>query len=77
MNSEIIANYYIRMTIDKIYKSKTIANSISYTETQFRLFIDKVLLYVKKFPDNLIIGEPTNNIIMERKQRIIRIKNII
>ena len=53
MNSEIIANYYIRMTIDKIYKSKTIANSISYTETQFRLFIDKVLLYVKKFPDNL------------------------
>jgi protein transport protein SEC24 len=53
MNSEIIANYYIRMTIDKIYKSKTIANSISYTETQFRLFLNKVLHCLKQLPDNL------------------------
>ena len=53
MNSEIISNYYIKMTIDKLYKEKTFANSISYTETQFRAFIDKVILNLKKFPDNL------------------------
>ena len=53
MNAEIIFSYYIRMTIDKIYKTKTIANSISYTEAQFRSFIDKVILNLKRFPENL------------------------
>ena len=53
MNAEIISNYYIRMTIDKIYKTKAISNSISYTEAQFRSFIDKVMLSLKMFPENL------------------------
>ena len=53
MNAEIISNYYIRMTIDKIYKTKAISNSISYTEAQFRSFIDKVMLSLKRFPENL------------------------
>ena len=53
MNAEIISNYYIRMTIDKIYKTKAISNSISYTEAQFRSFIDKVMLNLKRFPENL------------------------
>ena len=53
MNAEIIANYYIRMTIDKIYKTKNISNSISYTETQFRSFIDKVIFNLKSLPENL------------------------
>ena len=53
MNAEIISNYYIRMTIDKIYKTKAISNSISYTEAQFRSFIDKVMLTLKRFPENL------------------------
>jgi len=53
MNSEIIANYNIKLTIDKLYKEKALANSILYTENQFRLFIDKVLTNFKRLPDNL------------------------
>ena len=53
MNSEIIANYYVKLTIDKLYKSKAFANSIIYTESQFRSFIDKVFLHLNKLPDNL------------------------
>ena len=53
MDSEIISNYYIKLTIDKLYKEKALANSILYTENQFRLFIDKVLSNLKKLPDNL------------------------
>ena len=53
MNSEIIANYYVKLTIDKLYKSKAFANSIIYTESQFRSFIDKVFLHLNNLPDNL------------------------
>ena len=53
MNSEIIANYYIKLTIDKLYKSKNLSNSIIYTEAQFRSFIDKIFAHLNKFPDNL------------------------
>ena len=53
MSAEVIANYYIKLTIDKLYKTKNLVNSIIYTETQFRTFLDKVLLHLKKLPDNL------------------------
>ena len=53
MNSEIIANYYIKLTIDKLYKSKSLSNSLIYTEAQFRSFIDKVFVILNKLPDNL------------------------
>ena len=49
----------------------------TYDEEIYFSGVKELVEKQEKFPDNLIIGEPTNNIIMERKQRIIRIKNII
>ena len=43
MNSELITNFYIKNTIDIIYKTKNISNSINSTDVQFKHFIEKVL----------------------------------
>ena len=53
MNAEIIANYYIKTTIDKLYKNKALTSSIIYIDVQFKSFIDKVILNIKKWPENL------------------------
>ena len=43
INSELLATYYLKDTIDKIYKTKNISNAIISTDTQFKHFIDKVM----------------------------------
>ena len=43
INSEFVATYYLKETINKLYKTKNIANSIISTDTQFKHFIDKVM----------------------------------
>ena len=43
MNAEIVASYYLKLTNDKLYKTKNLANSILYTDTQFKSFIDKLM----------------------------------
>ena len=43
VNAEILATYYLKDTIDKLYKTKNIANSIISTDTQFKHFINKVM----------------------------------
>ena len=43
INSEFLASYYLKQTIDKIYKTKNISNAIISTETLFRTFISVVL----------------------------------
>ena len=53
MNAEIIANYYIKLTIDKLYKNKALASSVIYTDVQFKSFIDKVIQSLGKWPENL------------------------
>ena len=57
MNAEIIASYYLKLTNDKLYKNKNLASSISYTDSQFKFFIDKVLSnqnkIKKELPENL------------------------
>ena len=57
MNAEIIASYYLKLTNDKLYKNKNLANSILYTDTQFKSFIDKLMSNMntmkKELPENL------------------------
>ena len=43
VNSELLANYYLKDTIERIYKNKNIANAIISNDTQFKMFIDKVM----------------------------------
>ena len=43
VNAELLANYYLKDTIEKIYKTKNIANAIIANETQFKILIDKVM----------------------------------
>ena len=43
MNGDILASYYLKLTNDKLYKNKNLANSILYIDTQFKSFIDKLL----------------------------------
>ena len=43
INAEILATYYLKDTIDKLYNTKNIANSIISADTQFKQFIDKVI----------------------------------
>ena len=43
VNSELLATYYLKDTIDKIYKTKNISNAIISTDTHFKHFIDKVM----------------------------------
>ena len=54
INSEMIATYYLKDTIDKLYKTKNIANSIISTDTQFKQFIDKVMSSQNKLNKELI-----------------------
>ena len=57
INSEMVATYYLKETINKIYKTKNIANSIISTDTQFKHFVDKVMAsqnkISKELPPNL------------------------
>ena len=53
MNSYNIATYYLKLTCDKLYKSKNLANSILYTDNQFKSFIDKVLSVQNKIKNEL------------------------
>ena len=57
MNAENIASYYVKLTGDKLYKNKNLTNSISFTDTKFKSFIDKVLSNQnrirKELPENL------------------------
>ena len=50
----MIATYYLKDTIDKLYKTKNIANSIISTDTQFKQFIDKVMSSQNKLNKELI-----------------------
>lgn len=58
VNAEALAVCYFKQTIDKIYKTKNISNSIISTETLFKSFISNVLdnqmSMQKELPDNLI-----------------------
>ena len=42
INPELLASFYLKETINKIYKNKNISNSILSTDDQFKHFIDKV-----------------------------------
>ena len=53
MNSNNIATYYLKLTCDKLYKSKNLSNSILYTDNQFKSFIDKVLSAQNKIKNEL------------------------
>ena len=53
MNSNNIATYYLKLTCDKLYKSKNLANSILYTDNQFKSFIDKILSFQNKIKNEL------------------------
>ena len=54
INAEMLATYYLKDTIDKLYKTKNIANSIISTDTQFKQFIDKVMSSQNKLNKELI-----------------------
>ena len=54
INSEMVASYYLKDTIDKLYKTKNIANSIISTDTQFKQFIDKVMTTQNKIDKELL-----------------------
>ena len=54
INSEMVATYYLKDTIDKLYKTKNIANSIISTDTQFKQFIDKVMSTQNKIEKDLL-----------------------
>ncbi len=43
INAEYLASYYLKQTIDKIYKTKNISNAIISTETLFKTFISVFL----------------------------------
>ena len=53
MNSNNIATYFLKLTCDKLYKSKNLANSVLYTDNQFKSFIDKVLGAQNKIKNEL------------------------
>ena len=54
INAEMLATYYLKDTIDKLYKTKNIANSIISTDTQFKHFIDKVMSTQTKLDKELL-----------------------
>jgi len=54
INAEVLASYYLKDTIDKLYKTKNIANSIISTDTQFKQFIDKVMSTQSKLDKELL-----------------------
>ena len=43
INAELLANFYLKNTIDNIYKNRNISNAINSTDNQFKFFIDKVM----------------------------------
>ena len=57
MNAEIISSYYLKLTNDKLYKTKNLSNSILYIDNQFKSFIDRVMSQQnqnkKVLPENL------------------------
>ena len=54
INAEMLATYYLKDTIDKLYKTKNIANSIISTDTKFKQFIDKVMSTQNKLDKELL-----------------------
>ena len=54
VNSEVLASYYLKDTIDKIYKTKNISNAIISTDTQFKHFIDRVMSVQHKMNNELL-----------------------
>ena len=54
VNSELLASYYLKDTIDKIYKTKNISNAIISTDTQFKHFIDRVMSVQHKMNNELL-----------------------
>ena len=53
MNGEIVASYYLKLTNDKLYKNKNLANSILYIDTQFKSFIDKLMTRENRLKNEL------------------------
>ena len=57
INSEMLASFYVKETIDKIYKTKALANAIISTDTKFKQLIDKIISGMhkikKELPSNL------------------------
>lgn len=43
VNSELLASYYLKDSISKIYKTKSISNSIISIDEKFKYFINKVM----------------------------------
>ena len=54
VNSEILSSYYLKDTIDKIYKTKNISNAIISTDTHFKHFIDQVMSIQNKMNKELL-----------------------
>ena len=54
VNAEILASYYLKDTIDKIYKNKNISNVIISTDTHFKHFIDQVMSIRHKMNKELL-----------------------
>jgi hypothetical protein len=58
IDSDTLACYYMKQTIDKILKTKKISNSVLSTESAFKAFISAVLSsqqsVKKQLPDNLV-----------------------
>ena len=54
INSEMLASFYLKDTIDKLYKTKNIANSIISTDTQFKNFINNVMSTQNKIDKELL-----------------------
>ena len=57
INSEMLASFYVKETIDKIYKTKALANAVISTDTKFKQLIDKIISSMhkikKELPENL------------------------
>lgn len=58
IDGEALATYYLKSTIDKIYKTKNISNAIISTETLFKTFISSMMSQQqsmkKELSDNLV-----------------------
>ena len=53
----MLASFYVKETIDKIYKTKALANAVISTDTKFKQLIDKIISSMhkikKELPENL------------------------
>jgi hypothetical protein len=56
IDSEVLASYYTKLTIDRIFKTKKINNSVLATEASYKALISSVMstLTKKELPNNLV-----------------------